>query len=63
MTPPEKKAIRRPAKTNCYIKRCSNKSAIWIERHEGGPNFDTWVEAKVCVTHADGQKRARNQDG
>lgn len=61
--PPKKKIIRRPAKPGCYIKSCSNKAAIWIERNEGGPDFDTWVEAKVCVTHSDEQKRARNQRG
>jgi hypothetical protein len=60
--PPEEKITRRPAKRGCYIKSCDNKAAIWIERHEG-PDFDTWVEVKVCVTHSDGQKRARNQRG
>lgn len=57
------KVTRRPAKPTCYIKGCTNKSAIWIERREGGPDFGVWVEAKVCVTHSDDQPRAKNQNG
>lgn len=61
--PPKGKITRKTATRQCYIKSCSNKAAIWIERHEGDPDLGTRVEAKVCVTHAYGQKQAKNQDG
>lgn len=61
--------IRRPAKSGCYIKACSNKAAVWIIRREfanvndAANNIGTTVEAKVCADCARGHQRAANQSG